>query len=430
MSLTAILEDRNPWWRDPAIRAAARYPARRDFQRRLLTAIGASDRRAQVVLGPRQVGKTVALLQLADDLVGAGWPPGNITYFDFSDDRLTEPVSPREIADLLPPRCVRDRPRVLLLDEVSRAPRWAEWLKQVVDAGAPTVVATDSAASIMRRRATESGQGRWDEVRVEGLTFAEYLRFLASSAAESPESVLRRVPNALERYLTAGGFPEHAFDDDAHRARDRLRSDIVDRAIARDLAELGVQVEGVRRLFVYLARDSGAIFSARERARDLDVDERSVKSWVERLADAQLIRRLERHTRRATASLRSKPKLYVVDHGLVVAFASSAAPLDDPGVRGRTVEAVVFRHLRSVQKADGTIWFFRSDRGLEADFVIAGEGRPVVVEATSQTTVERERVKSVRQVGDEIGTDRLVIAYRGLVEEVRDGVRVLPLALM
>jgi predicted AAA+ superfamily ATPase len=47
-------------------------------------------RRALVLSGPRQVGKTTILYQVIGDLLGnQGWPAENITYFDFSDERLS-----------------------------------------------------------------------------------------------------------------------------------------------------------------------------------------------------------------------------------------------------------------------------------------------------------------------------------------------------
>jgi predicted AAA+ superfamily ATPase len=86
-------------------------------------------------------------------------------------------------------------------------------------------------------------------------------RFLAITG-ESVRDTLRRVPNAVERYLMAGGFPEHAQSDDYYQVRERLRADIADRAIRRDLLRLGVDVERLRALFVYLVQDSGAILNA------------------------------------------------------------------------------------------------------------------------------------------------------------------------
>ena len=86
MIMTDLLQDQNPWWRDAAIRRARGYPVRRDLEPEILRRVlRIDDRRATLLLGPRQVGKTVLLLQLADELIERGWTPQNLTYFDFSD---------------------------------------------------------------------------------------------------------------------------------------------------------------------------------------------------------------------------------------------------------------------------------------------------------------------------------------------------------
>src|SRR4029079_10324184 len=98
MILTDLLQDQNPWWRDGAIRRARGYPVRRDLPPKGLSRIlRVDDRRAVLLLGPRQVGKTVLLLQLADDLLAQGWPPQNLTYFDFSDERMKCEVTAQDV---------------------------------------------------------------------------------------------------------------------------------------------------------------------------------------------------------------------------------------------------------------------------------------------------------------------------------------------
>ncbi|MEW6269804.1 MAG: ATP-binding protein [Thermodesulfobacteriota bacterium] len=428
MLFYAVLAEQNPWWLLPGSPQALEYPARRDFHERLYSHAQSDDRRALVVLGPRQVGKTVALKQLVDRLRDAGWPPGNLTYFDFSDDRLVHPASPREVAGFEPPGVLPDKPRLLLLDEINRAPRWQGWLKQMVDSNRSLrVIATGSIAGALRAGARESGQGRWDELRVAGLTYTEHLRFRAAIVGVSQGEVRRRFPNELQRYLALGGFPEHVSTDDLARARARIREDIADRAIARDLAESGVDVEGVRRLFAYLAAQSGAVFSARERARDLEVDERSIKSWLEHLSDAQLIGRLEQHTRGA-ARLRTKPKIYAADHGMVAAFAASPDRRHDSEILARIVETVVFRHLRDPSgTAIDRLRYFRTDLHLEGDFVIAGDRKPLVVEVTSSTVVKPEKIRRVREVGEALRTSALFVVHLGIQTEEREGVRCVPL---
>src|SRR6185295_17000104 len=137
MILTDLLQDQNPWWRDGAIRRARGYPVRRDLQPKILSRIlRVNDRRAVLLLGPRQIGKTVLLLQLADDLLDQGWPPQSLTYFNFSDGRITGDVTAREVVENEPVGLDPSHPRVFLFDELRNAPKWDLWLKQAVDARA------------------------------------------------------------------------------------------------------------------------------------------------------------------------------------------------------------------------------------------------------------------------------------------------------
>ena len=78
----------------------------------------------RLLLGPRQVGKTVLLLQLADDLLDKGLPPQNLTYFDFSDERITEEVTARQVVEAQPVGVNSEYPRVFLL-------RRDPWLREV-----------------------------------------------------------------------------------------------------------------------------------------------------------------------------------------------------------------------------------------------------------------------------------------------------------
>src|SRR5258708_1418214 len=90
------------------------------------------------------------------------------------------------------------QPRVLLLDEINLVPRWDRWLKQAVDsASGLRVVATGSAASWIRTGGKESGQGRWDELQLEGLTFREFLA-LNSAPGEPVQTTLSRERGLIE----------------------------------------------------------------------------------------------------------------------------------------------------------------------------------------------------------------------------------------
>jgi len=426
MTTEDLVSSLNPWWSDPGARGARACPVRREIQPRLLDRLrDLEDRRAFALAGPRQVGKTTILLQLADDLLDGGWPAANITYFDFSDARLTKEVLPFDVADIRPSTHQESHPRVLLFDEIHLGLRWDRWLKNAVDRGGFRIGVTDSAASLLRTGSVESGQGRWDEYRIEGLSFREALR-LSGAPEETPEQVLRRLPNILERYLAIGGFPELIQEEDFRRIRRRIREDIAQRAIYRDLEHAGVDVDGVRRLLVFLAQESGEVFRLRPRAEQLQNDHRTVKRWLRLLDEAALVARLPRFAQRPSSRMSGPEKVYVTDHGLVNAFAVASA--SDQRVRSRAFEAVIFRHLRDLaREQNGEISYYRQRDDLEIDFVLELPGRRVAVEVTSSGSVRERKVERLVRAADELGAEERFLVFGGLTESVQEGVRVIPI---
>lgn len=410
MNLNAILEDHNPWWREPLARRAGSYPVRRNLVSKIVERVQrATNRRALLLMGPRQVGKTVMLLQAADELLKNGWPPANLTYFDFSDDRLTEDLSPRDVVDAEPVGVDPEWPRAFLLDEIRSASRWDLWLKQAVDRKIGRLIATDSAASLLRDGTRESGQGRWDEVRVETLSFQEF-----TSLSGGPR------PELVDRYLALGGFPEYVSTEGnaLPEARRRLRADIVDRAIQRDLGRQGVDAARVRDLFVYLVQESGSQFVAKNRANDLQADPRTVTDWLERLEGTLLVERLEGRSEFAAAKLRSsgRPKIYAVDPGLVSAFAPMA--FRDEDVRGRIFEAAVFRHLRGLaERLEGEVSYFRKRDGLEVDFVLEAPGFRAAIEVTGSTRPKDRKRDRLARAREQIAANRAFLIHGGLIRD-------------
>lgn len=435
MSLQSIAQDLNPWWASPLARAARRFPVERDLLGQLLRHVQRESRRAALVLGPRQVGKSTLMLQVADRLLDAGWPAPNITYFRFDDERLLGQTTARDVADLVPVGTDPTLPRVLLLDEIQRAPRWDLWLKNAVDAGAYRIIATDSAASILRGAGRESGLGRWDEYRLETLSFREYVRFLGRGPS-APEDTLPGHAEAVNHFLATGGFPEH-ITHDLTRTRQRLREDIVDRAVRHDLAGMvgrGLDTERVVRLLVYLLQDSGSIFDLQARARDLGADHRTVRDWLLLLEDTMLVVRLEPHGRSATARLRAHPRYHATDHGLIAAFAPLSDPLSDVRVRGRMYEAAVFRHMRGLAAPGGlrdplwSIGYFRRGDDLEIDFVLSRDSLVVAVEVTSSASVRRDKLERFRQACEALGVTRSVLIHGGPISERQGSMAMLSMA--
>jgi predicted AAA+ superfamily ATPase len=431
MIVHGIAQDQNPWWALPQVRPVRHLSERRDLFQTLRTAVlSPGQNRAQVLLGARQVGKSTLMLQLVESLLDDGVPAANVTFFDFSDDRLSpRSISPREVVDLVMPGVVPNAPRYFFFDEITWAlSGWDRWLKQAVDASRRAgpqagfrYIVTSSAASLLADASLESGQGRWDDHFLEGMTFLEYQRL---STDRRPELVLR--------YLRTGGYPGQLWEDNPGLGRKRLREDIIDRAILHDLLIHGVDVARVKALFTYLIQASGSQWEAGNRARDLDADPRTASQWLRLLEQTGLVAVLPRWTPgksgkvgKASSELRQHPKVFAADHGLVLAFAAQAA--DDAQVQGRVFETVVYRHLRSLADDGVKVAYFRADDRYEIDFVVSLNGAWIGVEVTSAKAIDDRKIAKLIAAGARMRAKRLVLIYGGLVDEERQGIKIVPL---
>lgn len=434
MDIFDLIIAQNPWWSHPGRRMAKGFPRRRQLQPQVVEQLLRHGKhRALVLMGPRQVGKTTLLLQVIDDLLDRGWPPANLTYFDFSDHRVTSPITARDVVEAEPEGLDPETPRIFLLDEIASVPRWDRWLKQAVDQRIGRIIVTDSAASLVREAGRESGPGRWDEIWLEGLTFREFIAFSQPGGSEDSSRAL--APRLLERYLLWGGFPEHApsmselqDDEDDEAVMRKLREDVVERALLRDLVRAVEDPAPVRTLFVYLVQASGAILNVAKRASDLQRDPRTVGRWVHLLEDTLLLVRLPRFAEHPAALLRARPKIFAADHGLVNALA-----LLDPGeaeVRGNVFETVVFRHLRELQREDARVRlsYYHDGRKVEGDFIVQSPGSTIAIEVTSSARPKAERLAKLRRIAQRTGADRRILIYSGAVERRHEDVELLPVA--
>lgn len=437
VDISSLLQYQNRWWSDPRFRVARVYANRRDVFPRVLSYAGDLNiGRAALLLGPRQVGKTTLLLQMVDELLDRGWPPANVIFFDFADDRLLAAISPRDVTEAKPPGLRADWPRVFLFDEIQESLAWQRWLKSAVDDSRRTpksergiFIATGSSAGTLSDGTIESGQGRWDEIPIEGLSYGEFLKLNARAidgVVETAEQVSARDPSAFDRYLLTGGFPEHARSALVQNPLPRIRQDIIERALLRDLRRSGTEIDRVKRLFIYLVADSGAIWHRRNRAHDMGANEKSLDDWLDLLEGTRLIWRLEPDRQppmKAATQLRPRKKIYAADHGLVTAMSSLADPLADPDVRGSVLEAAVFRHLRDVARStNAELSYFRRSDDLEIDFVLRpARGQAIAIEVTSSARA-RGKIGRLTKAAGAARIDRRVLVYDGLVEGTLEGI--------
>ena len=309
----------------------------------------ALERQATVALiGPRQVGKTTLALEIAKQR--------DAVYLDLENSehraRLNEPLL--FLAGL--------EDRLVVLDEIHRAPELFQTLRGVIDEGRRKGKGVGrflvlGSASLDLMRQSESLAGR-----------IEYLDLGPFSPLEVGDD-----RGSRERLWLRGGFPDSFL---AASDADSLawRANFVRTYLERDIAAFGMRVPAttLERLWTMLAHNQGALLNASVLARTLEVSTQSITRYVDLLVDLLLLRRLPSLRANVGKRLVKSPKVYVRDSGLVHGLLGipSATALAGHPVVGQSWEGFVIEALLSVLPWPAVASFYRTSAGAEVDLVL------------------------------------------------------------
>lgn len=388
-----VLHGFNPWWSGrphavPGFRRLAYGACRAYLDNPEL-------RRAILLSGPRRVGKTTLLQQLAERFIHEGADPKSVLYLSL-DHPLLKLITLRDILALYHAHLHPEgRPALLLLDEVQYAAGWETEVKLLVDhQPAYRIVATGSASVVHKERLAESGVGRWITLPVPTLSFYEFVHIRGETLPElpaelrptdlfaAPDSERLRIAGQLRpllplfnRYLLTGGFPETARQDDIALCQRLLREDVVERVLKRDMTALfGVRnVNDLERLFIYLCLHTGGILAHNTVARDLETSPATVGNHLELLRAANLVYCLPPAALGGKKVLRARNKYYLVDAALRNAvLLRGEEVLARADEMGMIVETTVLRHLYAYHYRDTPqIAYWRdAASGREVDIVV------------------------------------------------------------
>lgn len=434
--LWAGIRAANAWWVDGRVPKSLVPPFRREKFTNICNAFSSAEAgRGVVVLGPRRVGKSTIAFQVVEHLLSSGVAPKAICFLAFDDPALKFEELGR-LLDVYESRIesTSAEARYLVLDEIQYADNWPLWLKRIADRKLPyRFLATGSAATALRKGGADAGLGRWREIVLFPFSFREFIRLQGGSfehhdsiesSFPSPaegdtldtrlgflESALKRfgppppdetsrLQNALEEYLLRGGFPELAREDLAE-ARRRLRQDILERALGRDLMEV-VPVgdpRSLERMFLRICRAPGALWNESDASKDLGIARPTVAKYLKHLEDSYLVFHLDNLARPE----RGQPKVYLVDPALRQALLGiDRNALVQPELYGLALENAVASALVASRTPGATVGFWR-DGKWECDAVLLSPGRPPWLYEVKRSATLRRDLEGMRRCGQRLG---------------------------
>ncbi len=371
----------------------------RQGTRELIKRLQEPPRLPQILLGPRQVGKTTAISQAIAALRRKGYAAVSAT--------ADAPASPNHEwitahwrkADAL---SKTGKPTILAFDELQKIPGWSEVVKREFDSSQrlapvkrPRIVISGSSALLVEKGLTESLAGRFELIRFPHWCLDE-------------ESAAFGV--TWKEHVALGGYPRlHEFLPDARRFLAYVRDSIVESVLNKDLLLLHPVEKPVllRRLFEFSCRHPAEIVSLQKMLGQL-TDTGNVTTlshYLDLLAKAFLIAPLQKYSPEILRIRASSPKLIVLAPALVAALQDKtpAEAISEPEVYGRWAENAVGAHLL---RAGLEVYYWR-DRDLELDFIAKKGSRTIAFEVCISD--RKGEVESLDRLARKCGVSKAVL---------------------
>ncbi|MCQ2072632.1 MAG: AAA family ATPase [Bacteroidaceae bacterium] len=330
----------------------------------------------QVIVGPRQVGKTTLMGQVLEECM--------LPYDSYSADDVTG-VSADWLAQVWETARMKmlvqgNIKRLLVIDEVQKISNWsetvkAEWDRDTREKRELIVVLLGSSRMLIEKGLTESLAGRFELIRLSHWTYMEMRDCFGWT---------------LPQYIFFGGYPgAAAFIGNETRWRNYVKDSLVEPSISKDvLMDTRVlKPQLLRQLFEIGSSCSGELLSLTKVAAQLQDagNVTTLAGYLHLLDECGLLCGLQKYAADNSRKYNSIPKFQVHNNALRNAWSelNYSEAVENPKEWGRMAESAVGAYLVSqAQIADYKVYYWRENND-EVDFVLTRRDRKIAIEVKS-----------------------------------------------
>jgi len=306
----------------------------------------------QVLLGPRQVGKTTAATQIFQTWQGAKLMVSADAPIPLSADWIR--YQWQQAKNL-------GEEALLIIDEIQKVPGWSEQIKILFDAERRKkhlrVLLLGSSSLNLQKGLSESLAGRFE------LSFAPHWSFAECSAAFGWD---------FKTYLKFGGYPgAQPFIGDVERWRQYILNSIIEPVLGRDiLGQVRIDKPALfRQCFELIAQYPAQEVSLAKLLGQLQDrgNATTIKYYLNLFEQTYLIRSLTKYSGSQLAVRASSPKILILNNALTHAWTSPLRIDIDPVWYGRVFEATLGAQLAQIPNSQLFYW---REGNAEVDFVL------------------------------------------------------------
>ncbi len=332
----------------------------RSFVDELKTRIFEENPLIQVVLGPRQVGKTMGIKQLLERV-------SIPSIYSHADDLLSPNRS--WLIEHWQKTMALGPGSLLVVDEIQKIPNWSEIIKALWDENPYYIklIVLGSSSLQLQKGLSESLAGRFELLKVYQWSYGECKKAFNYS---------------LDHYLVYGGYPGAVpFEKNFDRWKSYIKDSIIEAAISKDIFQDNRVGNPAlfRQAFEILCHYPAQEISYTKLLGQLQSKGNSdlVKHYTHLYSGAFLANILHKYSPKAYLSKTSSPKILIGCPALVN-FSYQKNTLDND-LKGRLFELIIGNRLISTP---GDLYYWRESNH-EVDFVYIYHGVIYAIEVKS-----------------------------------------------
>lgn len=330
----------------------------------------------QVIVGPRQVGKSTLIGQILEECT--------LLFDSYSADDVTG-VSADWLAQVWESQRMKmsargESKRLMVIDEIQKIKNWsetvkAEWDRDTREKRELVIVLLGSSRMLIEKGLTESLAGRFELIRLSHWTYTEMKDCFGWS---------------LQQYVYFGGYPGAAqFINNENRWRNYVKDSLIEPSISKDILmdTKIMKPQLLRQLFELGSSYSGELLSLTKIAAQLQDtgNVTTLAGYLHLLDECGLLCGLQKFAEDDARKYNSVPKFQVHNNALRNVYIDDdfSEVIEDPKLWGRYIESAIGAYLVSqAQINDYKVYYWRDHKD-EVDFILVRRKKKIAIEVKS-----------------------------------------------
>lgn len=317
----------------------------------------------KVISGVRRCGKSTLLMMFAETLIQSGIDRKQIQFYNFEDLDTLAIGNIYQIHTFIKERLVDDKPNYIFLDEIQNVAEFQRLVDSLYIKPNVDVYITGSNAYLLSGELATLLTGRYIEINILPLQFAEYYQFTLSKSPNLSKQ------DILANFIHYGGIPEYNKQlNISEKQADLFAQSVLKTIVEKDIFQrLNItNKHDFNKIIDFVFDSVGSYVSPRSisdtlRSNGTIIDKQTVAKYLDALCEAYLIYKVPRFEIKGKGLLQTLNKYYVVDPSFAKVRLKKAILKD----RSHWLENMVYLELLRQNKEV----FIGKRHNLEVDFV-------------------------------------------------------------